>query len=302
MGGIQFRKETRVSLEKERLRISLDKVLVEYEFLNQTNADITTEIAFPTADLNCFHGAGDPEFLEHGFQLWVDGAALKFNTETRAWVGKRDYTVLLRELGVDIVTCGHYRSENDKSEDLSKLSREDVRSLIALGLVTPDGERPLWTVRQIYYWTETFPAGRILHVKHEYKPGVGEGSQMALKYLDPFERRKDQVGIPELDNACLGSARAQRIMRSVGGPDFDEVLGYVIEWVDYILKTANNWQGPIKDFALEVDQPNDEKIWVNFCWKGPVERLGPNHIRVAARNFSPAQDLHILFLATASGR
>ena len=46
-GGIQLRREARISMEKERLFISEKKITVEYEFLNETDQDITTEVAFP---------------------------------------------------------------------------------------------------------------------------------------------------------------------------------------------------------------------------------------------------------------
>jgi len=47
IGGIQLRREANISMEKERLTISEAKVTVEYEFLNQTDKNITTEVAFP---------------------------------------------------------------------------------------------------------------------------------------------------------------------------------------------------------------------------------------------------------------
>jgi hypothetical protein len=41
MGGIRFRQESRISMEKERLTISKWKVTVEYEFLNNTAHNFT---------------------------------------------------------------------------------------------------------------------------------------------------------------------------------------------------------------------------------------------------------------------
>jgi len=46
-GGIQLGHEERISLEKERLTISVSKIIVEYEFLNETDKDVSTEVAFP---------------------------------------------------------------------------------------------------------------------------------------------------------------------------------------------------------------------------------------------------------------
>jgi hypothetical protein len=63
-GGIQLRREANISMEKERLTISQDKVKVEYEFLNQTDNDITTEVAFPIPPYtNGVTDAGEPRDL-----------------------------------------------------------------------------------------------------------------------------------------------------------------------------------------------------------------------------------------------
>jgi hypothetical protein len=42
-GGIQPGRETPISLEKERVTISAEKIAVEYELLNPTGQEITTE-------------------------------------------------------------------------------------------------------------------------------------------------------------------------------------------------------------------------------------------------------------------
>jgi hypothetical protein len=305
MGGVHFRKEVRISMEKERLWISVDEIKVEYDFLNQTNADITTDVAFPLADRHCrpWMADSDEDLLGYKpqFQLWVDGAAQKYKTETQALVHKRIYTTLLRKLGIDVATCGHY--QEGKTADFAQLSAHDVQRLSALGLLSPDGKMPQWTIRQIYYWTEAFPAQRTVHLMHTYKPGVGQSEQIAVKYLDRAERKKDHVDDPgdeapfddyALEESCLDPAVGRKLAHDWAGPDIEDASGYVFQWVDYILRTANNWQGPIKDFELNVQA--EDYVWVNFCWDGAVERLAPNRVRVKAVNFSPSKDLRVVFL------
>ena len=46
-GGIVMVREPRITMQNEVLRISGSKVRVDYEFLNDTDKDITTEVAFP---------------------------------------------------------------------------------------------------------------------------------------------------------------------------------------------------------------------------------------------------------------
>jgi hypothetical protein len=49
-GGIVMTRESRITMAKEVLFISESKVVVDYDFRNDTDADITTEIAFPIPD------------------------------------------------------------------------------------------------------------------------------------------------------------------------------------------------------------------------------------------------------------
>ena len=68
-------------MDKERLTISETKVTVEYEFLNETDQDITTEVAFPVPpyDLD-WVSASFPKSVQD-FRLWVEGKESKYQTE-----------------------------------------------------------------------------------------------------------------------------------------------------------------------------------------------------------------------------
>lgn len=303
LGGIRFLKESRISMEKQRLWISDEEIRVEYDFLNHSNVDITADVAFPLADRPCFSAGGEQFLYGHNpeFKLWVNGTARQYGVGSQAVAHKHIHTALLRKLGIDVATCGH--EQEGKFSDIAKLPKDDLRRLSALGLLSRDGGSPMWTVQQFYYWKQTFPAGRIVHVRHTYKPGVGHSEQLAVSVLyqfqsEPKEEPRDDDAVDDpgsvaLSNSCLDPTVGRKIARNWGGPDFEQAFGYVYEWVDYVLMTANNWQGPIRDFELNVQGP--DRFWVDFCWTGPVERLARNHVRVKASNFSPHQDLHILF-------
>jgi hypothetical protein len=87
VGGIQLRREANISMKQERLTISESKVTVEYEFLNDTDKDITTEVAFPIPpyDNKSDDPGGIPSFND--FHLWVDGKELKYSTAECAACG-----------------------------------------------------------------------------------------------------------------------------------------------------------------------------------------------------------------------
>src|ERR1035441_2291416 len=107
-GGIVMTREPRITMAKEVLFISTSKVVVDYDFRNDTDTDITTEVAFPIPDYKpeevspSFQGFDD-------FKLWVNEKPIHYTIETKAFVDGRDYSSLLQSMGVD-------RSEEHTSE------------------------------------------------------------------------------------------------------------------------------------------------------------------------------------------
>ena len=97
-GGIRLTREARISMEKERLTIGRDQVAVEYEFLNTTDQDITTEVAFPVPgyDLGSLFSPSFHGDLEN-WHVWVEGKELKYQTEVKAVVNGVDQAALLDE-------------------------------------------------------------------------------------------------------------------------------------------------------------------------------------------------------------
>src|SRR5437879_637403 len=84
-GGIVMIREPGITMHKEVLRISAQKVSVDYEFRNDTDADITTEVAFP---IPAYSLEGDYELISRmgfdDFRLKVEGVPTHFNVETKA--------------------------------------------------------------------------------------------------------------------------------------------------------------------------------------------------------------------------
>jgi hypothetical protein len=77
-GGLVPRRETRVVMAKEVLRISLDKVVVDYDFRNDTDQDVTTEVAFPVPPYeNDFPEVDLAGQAFKSFRLWVDGKPIQ---------------------------------------------------------------------------------------------------------------------------------------------------------------------------------------------------------------------------------
>jgi Domain of unknown function (DUF4424) len=129
-GGIPLRREANISMEKERLTIGESKVTVEYEFLNDTDKDITTEVAFPIPPYG--NKPDDPVNIPgfNDFRLWVDGKELKYNIDVRAKLNGKDHTDLLKTLKIDIASFGgDYASQGDAPKgDIAKLSKNQVQN------------------------------------------------------------------------------------------------------------------------------------------------------------------------------
>ena len=292
-GGIRLSREARISMEKEILRISDKTVAVDFDFLNESDSDIRTEVGFPIPPYK-FREWGDPGWRRDfsDFRVWVDGREIKYQTDARAKLNGKDYTDLLRKLGFEIDFA-----MNDDNDDLgdrlektfASLSPSDQSRLLGLGLVKPERGRHdfEWEVYKEYHWTETFPAHKIVHIRHEYTPEVG---------YQPVEMGELQT---KFSDACVGQTLENRLKADVAGRSAREGKYVYLEWVDYILTSANTWKTPIKSFELIADGPKLDKdhhhYYVSFCWSGTIVRRDADHVVAHVGNFVPERELRIYF-------
>src|SRR5579859_5666892 len=299
-GGIQMTKDARISMEKERLTIGRDKVAVEYEFLNESDADITAQVAFPVKHF-CFEGeCGPPTFAN--FRVWIEGVEVKYAVKATATINGKDYTSVLEGLGVDVRSYGHWHflaDDNAANYDVFRLPEADRKKLISLGLIDRSDLSPQWLVQEIYHWNQTFPSKAILHVRHEYRPATGYQAYLPVELP---QAHSDACIDPSLNRKLLADNQAFRANRKFGPNGDESVDDYVqASWVDYILTTANNWKTPIKDFTLIVEKPvkdaNSRYPWyVSFCWDGTVQKINERQYMAHKQNFIPQNELRIFFL------
>jgi len=299
-GGIQLRREARISMEKERLEIGLDKVAVEFEFLNESDSDITTEVAFQFPSYG--HGANEESITDvRKFHVWVEGKELQYETQIRAMANGKDQTKALRKFGIDVVSLDADPSYDGIEEALS-LSQQ--KEMFALGLIDKN-QLPQWTVEKLSYWRQTFPAHKILHVRHEYTPATGffplEAGDLDLKRTHRPEQELERVPdlYKQIEKACVDPG----LRKSLGALDKPSNPVEMV-WVDYVLTTANSWKTPIKDFTLVLDRPpvlesGKSRTFVSLCWDGPIVRLDADHFQARQTNFVPRKELHVAFLSSS---
>jgi hypothetical protein len=288
-GGLEWKREQRVSMEKERLTISLEKVTVEFEFLNDSDQDVTAQVGFPIPPyvFEYLYPAyyewheNSPKWQFNDFVVWVDGKQVKHQIEERAFVDGVEHTEILNKFGIDIGSFGgtddNSLNTHDPDDQLTRLPKEQKEQLIKLGLIS-EGSDPLWTVRKMHHWTQTFPARKIVRIRHEYAPAVGR------RYLSASNLR-------DFEDICVEDSLYKRVKaQAEKNPDW---YGNAI-WVKYILTSANTWKTPIKDFELVVDKSGADDV--SFCWDGKIERLDATRVVARAKNFVPTKELTIYFL------
>lgn len=151
-GGLVFKRETRIVMAKEVLQISPTKVVVDYDFRNDTNEDVTTEVAFPVPPYengSDLRNISDASF--HSFRLWIDGKPTKYDSEVKATLKGKDVTNILQRNHVDIVTFGHFKAGNDPANDydpsvpdFEHLPESKKKVLIKAGLFDESSDNDFW--------------------------------------------------------------------------------------------------------------------------------------------------------------
>ena len=155
-----------------------------------------------------------------------------------------------------------------------------------------------------YYWMQTFPAHKVLHVRHEYTPSIGF-EVIVPRDLDSKNPHPSDIR-GGIENSCIDpSLRKELTYQATRNyKDGEEALLELV-WVDYILTTANSWKTPIKDFTLIIDKRKDSQHiggaamqYVSVCWNGPIRKLDADHF-VAARNriLFPREEFHVAFIS-----
>ena len=292
-GLIVMRKEPRITMAKEVLSISARSVDVSYEFRNDSDEDVVTEVAFPIPRYHFGYEERDPK--KQGFddfKLWIDGQRQQFATEERAFLGRREITAALKASHIEIGSFGRMDWDRRHSTAFEKLNPAEQKKLVTAGLFTMDkGDdfpQPRWEVEKKYHWKQHFPAHAVVKIRHQYTPVAGDGQFVpdVLIGKPTASLSKDEITYENAfwKSICLTDSERKRLSKASG-----IIFG---SWVDFILTTANTWKQPIEDFTLIVERPTPGYL-VSFCWNGDVEKIDSNHFRVHTTNLVPTDELRI---------
>jgi hypothetical protein len=306
-------------MAKEVLKISPSRVQVDYVFRNDTDKDVTTEVAFPIPPYT--NGPNEWTAKQASFSdfaLIIDGKPAKFQTDARALLNGRDVTSILNGDKIDIPTFGHWDWKKDLAPEFSRVPMTERYKLISLGLFDQDEPWGNWTVRLQYHWTQAFPAHSTVHIHHEYTPVGG----FALMTLDAVQKALHQPGQTDpslkasaedlnlLSSFCPDASLLRTLEKSMVSAQGEDSIYAHPHWIDFILTSANTWKRPIEDFTLIVERgalyAGEHKALVSFCSPrhADVKKLGESEFELHLNNFVPTSELRIGFfdLPEAEGK
>ena len=291
-GGLVLETTDGITMLSEDLYLSASEVRVTYRFLNHTDEGIDTIVAFPMPDIEPGYVGDTGGVLDEPerilpFITWVDGYAVHTEVEKRAVVEGVDVTERLQALNVPLNPYGQ-----DTLDALQALPETVRDALAAEGVVSLGGDEgnrwawPEWTLKTTHYWTQYFPPGEEMEIRHIYAPAVG-GTTVTM------------VGNPQIDWDVPDDGYAQtycvdEAVTAAARRGWASGLHYSETWLDYVLVTGANWSGPIRDFRLVVDKGSTDNL-VAFCAEG-VTRISPTQFEVRRTNYTPTRDLNVLIL------
>jgi len=260
IGGLELVETADIEMAEEDLFISLDEVRVRYVFINRSAKDITAMVAFPIPDIEFDEVSAYPFLGQQDeditkFTINVDGKRVAAQREVRVFRGGEEDTKELIETGRPLIPL--FGPHKDP--------------------FAPPFTAP-WTVRIKYYWTQIFPAKAPVIVEHRYRPVVGNF---------PFEPYWDVMKQYYCGNGVYDGS-LHSIIWSLLSP-----YPYA-QHVHYILRTGNNWKGPIGRFKLTVELRHSFAV-LYTCFPG-LEDKGGGAYEFSADNYTPTHDLDLLVL------
>jgi hypothetical protein len=315
--GLTFGQTDAVQMVSEDLYIGLDRVEVDYVFRNISGADVTGEVIFPLPPVPVWASWNSnmnlPEDLVGedlvNFTATVDGKPVAVTVDRIAVIEPpwepdrppaeqydspgRDVTAELQAFGIPL-----HLDVAQIHAQLIALPDETKAALTAAGLAEfyggdaaqgiPPEAYGTWSIVTRYHWTQTFPAGADLRIRHTYDNRPPGG----LFYWEP------PIEDYEADLAamyCIDEGTSRAIVKALARPGDDEYGSFGTAYtLSYVLRTANSWAGPIGSFRLTLDKGDPGNV-ISLCAEG-VTKTGPTTFVIEKTDYTPDRDLEILIV------
>jgi hypothetical protein len=311
--GLTFGETDAVVMEAEDLYISINRIEVDYVFRNVTDKDVTGEVIFPLPPLSLeyildadWNLPDDPDRTNLlNFKAVVDGQEVPVTIDRIAVIAPqwqegqppslvyespgRDVTADLERLGIPLSL--------NREKLLAALQGLDAAAraeATKLGLAdfdddgaSPGRVYPYWSIVLRYHWTQTFPAGKVVKISHEYE-NRSPGSLFG--WSDPPESYAQS----DVSRYCIDAGTSKALAKAMRyvAEDGQVYSGGYAHNIEYVLRTANSWAGPIGKFRLTIDKEKPENV-VSLCADG-IRKTGPTTFVMEKTDYVPDRDLQIL--------
>lgn len=285
--GIKYLKNPHIDMQSEDLYISENQIRVHYRFKNTSSQDIIETVLFPLPIVPAFidYDFADTKGLVDSFRIYADGKPVRPQTHIRAYFERSngslvDVTADLKKCGLSNQELMHPWTKNKDAEKLNKkirtCSSPKIKSLLPASESNIVGWTS-WSAQIVYSWKQTFKAGSVTEIKHQYTPLVGGSFLPSLK-------AKDSKAF--IDEYCMD----ENFLNNFKNVKEEKVYHHL----GYILTTGANWAKPIGKFTLTIDrEPNTV---ISLCWDKSLRKVGPNRFQAVKENFLPKKDLDIIFV------
>jgi hypothetical protein len=284
-GGIVLRKTDAIAMKKEVLTVGYRRITVDYEFVNESGADVEETIVFPMPAYPASVQVSDTYYGQPGgFSVTVDGKPVQTRTVLAALHDGVDVTEQLRKAGLSDaqIAYGALFSDRIKVPPLTAQQRQQLARQGLFGDERTGEPDPLWDVQFNYVWQQRFPANKIVRVHHAYRPLIGTGPGEWVLEADEAKRY------------CADAAFLKSWNRLAARHGNDAGRYLPAAKVAYILKTGNTWKRGIEDFTLNLVK-NDPAELVSLCFPGTFKKVDATTYQVRLRNFQPTSDLDVYF-------
>ena len=282
--GIKYLKNPHIDMQSEDLHISEKQIRVHYKFKNTTAQDITETVLFPLPIVPAVTVSdfADTKGLVDSFRIYVNGKSVRPQAHVRAYFERSngslvDVTADLKKCGLSDQELMHPWTKKQDGEKIDSKIGACRSAKVQSMLSKQTDELSYWSSQIIYSWKQTFKAGSVTEIKHQYTPLVGGSFLPSLK-------AKDSKAF--IDEYCMD----ENFLNNFKNVTEEKVYHHL----GYILTTGANWAKPIGKFTLTIDrEPNTV---ISLCWDKSLRKVGPNRFQAVKENFLPKKDLDIIFV------
>jgi hypothetical protein len=294
-GGLIPAKSSSIRMESEDLDISAHRISVHYLFRNTSDRNVETVVAFPLPEFNGGVVGNSPVDLpsKHAlnfvdFEVIANREKVIPAVEVRAFFYGPEITAKLCALGLPLSVLDQSFTSAFQKLPSSERVRLEKDGWVDCASLSSGQCLPQWQMKVQFYWTQRFPAGGTVEIVHRYRPVVG-GSYITMS----------EDGSSSLKSYCGGQKEVDQIKRQKARypakPPSD--TAFVEKQIQYVLTTANNWSGPIRNFRLRITADSADDIFVT-CMPG-FRRITATQYELLRSNFKPNQELNVLLLQSA---